>query len=412
MALGSLIGQWGGYGENLIAAAEFFIALWDCISYAALNRSDWQTSEEERRMAQIFLRSDSNWVRILVDAARAFIEAEGVDQQTARLLIKLGQRRGNLFFGTQAVSCFGLTDVRTLIGISKSEEARVGLLRDTAKTLSMKKSGVLIPAIIRYTRGPQSIFEYASTMSYRRSSKKRKHGQLSEGSQNFKCWISSNCIEVLAEFSRNMIINLNVSDFASRRAWIESLGDEVLDREEAKLYSIDYLSFDIGSPAVRYVCFLSDPAEAALFIPSSDLAYCHTKYSESIGKATDISQVTKVLRAKSIRLDKLISLLAGNCITDPMHEHSGPGRSQMSPLRAFSSAARVYKLLSNATISPNILSRPFGRAHWVPQGNTIDQNRPLEAFQGESLTRAQSFACIALLESAIHNIIHRPSNKW
>ena len=117
VAFGSVISHWTGYGEDLVSAAEFFLTLWDAVSYAAADVEGSFTSERERRMAQAFLTTKSNWMHILVESARLLIEAEGTDQQVARQLVKLGLRRGSDFLTIKLPSFFGLINFKTLFGI-------------------------------------------------------------------------------------------------------------------------------------------------------------------------------------------------------------------------------------------------------------------------------------------------------
>ena len=117
VAFGSVISHWTGYGEDLVSAAEFFLTLWDAVSYAAADVEGSFTSERERRMAQAFLTTKSNWMHILVESARLLIEAEGTDQQVARQLVKLGLRRGSDFLTIKPPSFFGLINFKTLFGI-------------------------------------------------------------------------------------------------------------------------------------------------------------------------------------------------------------------------------------------------------------------------------------------------------
>ena len=398
VAFGSVIGQWNGYGQDIIAAGEFFIALWDCINHAALHGPEF-----EKDIAQGFLTCDSNWVGILVNAARTLTEAEGVEQQTAEMLVKLGQRRGKRFLQTDASSFFGLTDNKILLGALESEEAWISLLRGITTTLGMKKSEIPIPVIIRYTQPAERGFEYASTLSDGRPSRKRKHGGLPPSSQRLKRWVSSKSVESLADYPRNTIESNKVGNWVTRREQIGSRGEEVLDREEAGIYSED--SSNIirrGPPDIKYSYFIGHQTRAALFVPSSDLKYCQTKYSDLVEDAINLHVVTKLLRSNAIRADRLIELLAYNGHYNqrlPLGKLKG-----LSSLIAFSSAARVYKLLSKATISPNILSRPFNRAHWFQEGMNLSYDTILDAFHCAPLTRAESFACIALLESGVHDI--------
>ena len=402
VAFGSIISHWTGYGEDFLSAAEFFLALWDAVSYAAANVTGSVSSEKERQTAQAFLTIKSNWMHILVEAARPLIEAEGTDQQTARQLVKLGLRRGSHFLTTKLPAFFGLTDFETLFGLLRSEEARIRLLRDIASYLLMDISGNNVQALIRYAQGPERVFDYASVFSSHHSSRKRKHGQQPTILSKPKRWIPSDSCESLADFPRHTITISKVNDGASRREQLAGIGEEILDREQAGISSKDEFILQEGSRQYKFL--IGDPAKAALFVLSSDHAYCSSKCLPLLQKEGTLRQATEMLRSNSVHIEKLTSLLAGGCCVDPENPYLGSQWSQVRSLRAFSSAARVYKLLVKATISPNVLYARFDQAHWIPKSKIMHPSDIMEAFQGEPLSRAQSFACIALLESGVHDI--------
>ena len=404
VAFGSVLSQWTGYGEDIISAAEFFLAVWDAINYAATDEMGAVTSEKERQMAQAFLTTKPNWMQILVESARPLIEAGGMEQQTARQRVKLGIRRGSRFLQIKLPSFFGLTNFETLFSVIKSEEARIRLLRDTASKFMMDRSGNPIPALIRYAHGPKKAFEYASVSSSHHTSRKRKHEELPTTSPNPKRWISSRSFESLADSPGNMIINSKVSDGASRREQLAHIREELLDREKAGILSPKKLFLHAGLPPMEYKFLIGDSAKAALFVLHDDHAYCSSKRLPLLQNASTLHQATEMLRTNSIQVERLISLLAGELSADPGNPLLGPHWSQVTSLRAFSSAARVYKLLLGATISPNVLSANFYQAHWIPASKNMESSETLRAFQGETLSPAQSFACIALLESGVHNI--------
>ncbi|KAL9617888.1 MAG: hypothetical protein Q9160_007376 [Pyrenula sp. 1 TL-2023] len=439
VVLGSIISQWTGYENSLVTAAEFFLALWDAICYGATSNEGMDMSEQERQSAQMFLDIEYNWMRILVDAARPVVESAGLEHQTAQQLIKLGQRRGSNFFCTKIPSFFGLLNVRTLISLSSSTEAWIKLLREVAAEVMTTRSDTSIPAIIRYASGAGRVFEYASVFPDLRTSNKRKRKGSSRSPSNLKRWISSKSAESLAKkgskgtgyaeqapYTRSKshptvrtteshsrrprkVTTMNVECWDSRRVQIEGLGEEVLSREEAGVSSIDEACLKVDSQSDHFVCMMGDQAVAALFIPQSYQAYYASRFRNVERQNIKTRHATEMLRSRSMHVGRLISCLNGGAEVDEgeeAHSFSSTHRQlrRTSSLRAFSSAARVYKLLSKATISPKLLSRPFNSGLWIPKGLKKLENQDLSFLQGDHLSRPQSFSCIALLESGIHNI--------
>ncbi|KAI4257517.1 MAG: hypothetical protein L6R42_005604 [Xanthoria sp. 1 TBL-2021] len=77
---------------------------------------------------------------------------------------------------------------------------------------------------------------------------------------------------------------------------------------------------------------------------------------------------------------------------------SSPERSYVSSLMACASAAKIYHLLPGATIATSILSQTMDKACWVPNWNG-DSRQPYR----HTLSRAQTFACIAMFDTGISN---------
>lgn len=402
VALGSVIGQWTGYEDDIFAAAEVFLALWDVISYAAVHETD----SRQKEMARQFLKCDSNWMRILVDAARALVESEGVEQQTARQLIKLGQRRAGEFFPTELPPFFGLTNFRTLLSIASSAEARVRFLREIAMERLNGKSNTSIPAIIRYSYEHGGPFEYATALPDLCTSTKRKRDEQSKQSPTFKRWLSSRRPESPAEFPYHVFYSCKVRDWLSRQTHVKALGEDAQDRETAGVLSLDQSHLKIGSHTENFTYVMGDRYLAALFVLQSNQTYFCGQDSRLTNNVVSVRQTTRILRSNSFRIDLLIPLLIGRAVSEEGSSGIRLSWVQVSPFKALSSAARVYKLLSTATISPKVLSTPFHKGRWVPEetGRLPNVTDIADAFGGERLTRAQSFACIALLESGIHNI--------
>ena len=407
VGLGSLFGQWSGFDVHAFDGADLFCAIWDSISRAAVDDSGVGIAPKQISLAKAFLRSNLNWMRVLVDAARVLIEAEGVERESAELLVKLGQRRGKQFLPTDIAPYFGLRDIDVLLRLLLLEEDAISLLREATAALAMKK-GDVVPVIIRYVHKSCQGYEYASTSSDSRYSRKRTRTGYPVNLPRYKRWTSSERFES-HDLRSTHVGTYEVRDWPSRRSEIENLGEIALSREEAAIKSESLHIMYVAN--VRYECFAGDPSRAALFVPDTDWRYCRLKYSALAARVFNVNHVAQILRTKQVSIERLIASLSRKVVSsldDKREYKSLQARYQISSLRAFASAERVYKLLSNVTVSPNIVSRPFHKACWVRNLQEVPEpqksSRSIDAFRGEPPSRAQSFACIALLESGVHDI--------
>ena len=399
VAFGSLVAEWGDSVNNTITQAEFFIALWECLGLAV---TDSKTSED---MASVrgFMTCDSNWMKILVQAAQTIVDGDDTEHQTVKKLVKLGQRRREQFFQPHIPPYFHLTKLKNLLPLINREEDSVNVLREAVSNLGMKYiSGATVPFLVRYTHGPKNNFEYASLSSESLTVTKGKPHETLQGAQRLQRWISVRNAESLAGFDdMDNIVMTVVDDESTRHSELEDLGEEVRSREDASIRSVRMYQISYGSPPIKYKYLLGDTKKAALFIPEESFNYVEEKYGHLFDDTISVPRVIQLLRFSSVRAHSLIELIWRVCSSTEKPS------LQALPLRALSSAARVYKLLSRASISPNILLRPFHKARWNSNKNLRyhSGNRGfLDTFRGERLTRPQSFACIAMLESGIHDL--------
>ena len=153
--------------------------------------------------------------------------------------------------------------------------------------------------MLRVQRG---FFDYASVFSSHHSSRKRKHRQQPTKLPKHKRWISTDSFESLAEHPRNTITISKVNDGTSRREKLAVIGEEILDREEAGISSKDEFTLqDLREGFRQYDFLIGDPAKAALFVLSSDRAYCSARCLPSLQKESTLRQATAMLRSNSIQ---------------------------------------------------------------------------------------------------------------
>lgn len=134
VVLGGVIGQWSRCGEDIFAAADLFIAVWDCMSYAA-HGPEVRTKKIDKHSAQRFLICSSNSMRLLANATKTLVESQGIERVTVGTLVKLDQRRRKQFMAPAFTPVFGLASFRRLAALLNDNEARIACLRGVANKL-------------------------------------------------------------------------------------------------------------------------------------------------------------------------------------------------------------------------------------------------------------------------------------
>jgi hypothetical protein len=126
----------------------------------------------------------------------------------------------------------------------------------------------------------------------------------------------------------------------------------------------------------------------------------------------ELQDVTEMLRTEKIHPPKLIQHLS---FTWPLDQ----GLFYFRSLKAFATAANIYKLLPNATVELKTISQTIGIQRWIPDlsggdfskctfiASTKLYERAFEAPEAFNLGRAQTLACLAMFENGTMNI--RPS---
>lgn len=92
----------------------------------------------------------SGWLSLLVRAVGTFLEVEGVDTETATILVKAGMRRRSSFLNPSSTieHAFGLTDCPTLLKLMSSNEEHIRFLHKIAKRCDLQGKYL----VIRYAK--------------------------------------------------------------------------------------------------------------------------------------------------------------------------------------------------------------------------------------------------------------------
>ena len=155
-----------------------------------------------------------------------------------------------------------------------------------------------------------------------------------------------------------------------------------LERSKKESTSFVELLFRAGDPDVA--CILTIHANATTRLQRAG------KGGQE-GEHLDSEHLDIILDSRSINVNRLVDWFVSDM------EKNGFD-SYILPLKACASAAEIYKLLPDATISTTILSQSLAHARWIP--SIIDsQGQELRL----TLSKAEVFACIAMFDSGICN---------
>ncbi|KAF5587122.1 serine threonine kinase [Fusarium subglutinans] len=165
VGLGSLLSQWDPRSANVAQAAECLVELW-----AFLGRNVEGFSLESAPSGGLVTADPLQvrpwqWLKMLRDAARAFLDARGVDKERAFRLLHFGRRRAEQFLSYNAslqTDFLGLLCSRTFIGSLRGTETKISYLRHWASEHVSHQEDT----VIQYTVTKPSVL---SEIRYRRS---------------------------------------------------------------------------------------------------------------------------------------------------------------------------------------------------------------------------------------------------
>lgn len=162
VTLGSLLQSWKGFDNDYCAGARFIATLW-----SFLGRAHGQGRDQFAFLSPL---RTYPWLRSLSNAAAMVLESDGLEKQTAMMLVGLGRRMGSkfLFFEDKPSipPAFGLNTVETWVSIL-STEGIIGLFRALATKIALG----IDSAIIRYSEeslSPVIIPEKVEESEYKR----------------------------------------------------------------------------------------------------------------------------------------------------------------------------------------------------------------------------------------------------
>lgn len=400
------------------------------------------------------------WLIYILVAARRFGDCEGAEIIEAQKLMNLGRRWSTFLHPLECPPpLFGLSQIRGLLAVLKSDQERVQCLRQLASHLELNGSNFFI----RYVTTKEGWIEYATVVPLERVSSKRTHdGEVKLGEllpkKNAR-WIKLYHNDlVLCNRRREdlkdipgairklkQLQELEGLGGTSRPSTFEGLdvnqGDTAIIEKLVRLQDIRELRQVIAIGQRR----LEIENRDELFLPVAEYVkdpnIRHHEPRRSIGliisESLDFMDAISQLMVKVENLhgvipqyifagDENIAALysvnklpcqkanlipgafleefftASNISPDRLYSHFASNhllRSEIACLRACAMMAEIYHLLPGATISTLIVRQSLNGAKWIPA--SVSES-PTDS--QTLLTLPQAFACVAMFESGTCNL--------
>lgn len=427
VALGSLIASWSPHGSNVKDSLKLLPIMWQsCESEIARNR--------DSKAKRTFL--EMNWLRLLAESSSQYLVSSDRDQEVLRRLINLGQRRAH-FFGRypQPITMFGLT-AAALVKIMKDEERKISLLRRLAARCKTDNDSLIIRVrrmLKTDSRTEEPTFEFATALPEEiqdsndaekkyRFKRWRERGAAPDGDSKASS-DQTNYIEDFLEYHKESI------EAAENLTWFEWDNPPNFFRNVPLAETEDQTQFARPTKAssrwkLPKRSSRSDTNKKAKTCAKFEFLYGDLNKA-ALFRRSDRDIITDDLR---VTIADITDAFLSNSIAVKLFlEHLGakwslmervPGQSfseirlessviQQS-LRTLATVVKVYRLLPNATVPLSIVSfGPLSDAQWIrPDLGLVGESdpglfpTPLLPF---SLTRPQTFSCIAMFESGGFN---------
>ncbi|KAF5234251.1 hypothetical protein FAUST_7711 [Fusarium austroamericanum] len=361
VGLGSLLYEWDLPSTTVSQAVECLVELWAflCRNVGGLG----PLSAPSRGSVQ----SDSlglqpwKWLKMLCNAARSFLDAQGVERERACRLIQFGRRRAEQFLSYDTglkTNFLGLLDSRAFIGSLRDTETKISYLRQWASRSFSDKDTVL---------------QYKVTKPAALSEKRYRYSQ------------QSTVLDVIARLEG-------------------SLPDGTTRSEETQVH------FETRPSAKGqiYILLWGKPGDAAIFVNRKE------DRGDLIGNDTPskfLSLWTLALKTDAVRPDILNQILGV-----AMREN----KDYFTALDALSIAYETFENMPGATIDPKVASHPLKDSQWyisyatsqhLLYERTREEGRKQPVIPGMTLeeclapawqtplTRCETFACIAFFDT-------------
>ncbi|KAF2232360.1 hypothetical protein EV356DRAFT_450297, partial [Viridothelium virens] len=387
VTLGSVFAGWGRYGDPMTPACRLMLSLWDFIANSGIDLIENLIARGRRRYSN-FLAKLSKHPGPMFGMANLHILlslVDGLDNKSAALQWLTTRLR---FLGDPL--------------LIRSRTNRIERDQLSPELLQPDVTAGTQPSSIDVDRAPP-----ANTSAH--NSRKRKYEDEMKGSngpnwvhlQNEHDWNSQYALEERTWIIQYIQIHREMPPFRNK------LGDNVSASALTKSMPIP------GTPV--YECIIGDPDEVAIFRSMTTLVSTLTQ--------VDMETLETFLQQKWIDPARLVTHLEN--LECKRSQNSTP---LLTSLRAFAAAADVYRIMPDAKISTAIFSKSIKNARWIPgwpqhENDQLDEDESFDEFYTPiteravndgnyasielitySLSRAQTFACIAMFEDRSVNL--------
>ncbi|KAI0128133.1 hypothetical protein F4776DRAFT_197397 [Hypoxylon sp. NC0597] len=435
VALGSLLRIWSAPRAQFELSAQWFVALWKCVSRV---KGSLQPPQ---------------WLRIIVNAAEQFIEATGTLKKELLSLIDFGYRRGRNFLtrssvNSSSVPWFGLRCRHILESLSSedAEDCAVEYMRQLAKSGGLEPDRALITY---FSTTEEDLMRKIDVHSYY-SAVARRNGMVDETDPppslsnvpdleiddiDPKAQVPSisGCGEDVELRSREGSARFRRPSSWEHRSWTSSRVSSWAERDRLKCYHLSRIE-----NSVLCDCLAILPTKLDWFPKmSTQFTKCFTDdlkiirlYITGFKDGDQRKFETAIARIRSGKSDPLVSLdeaisflkledwepnskklnplllwqyLEGLDPSDPrcwmkpvlnLMEYERKGMESISEaLKSLDFAQKLYKGLDGATVSSAIVERGIYDAKWGMRFNQVHQ-----------FTRSAVFSCIAMMETGQVNL--------
>jgi hypothetical protein len=400
VALGSFLGQWVSKFADFETAARVLVLMGDIVPNKSPHVREGQTQFSLSQVNQPYAihRVSLTWLKLLANAAQAYLTSTGLVRVEYMQLMKAGRRRYPNFIAEIPVlpPFLGLKIPKTLLSLVRDDEERIWVLRNVA----LKYGEIGYRMIIQYqSHGLRisSTLECATALPRRaqhRGQKRTRDGAESTHSKHVR-WIcgeigenDDRCKEI-SDLGEEPVVVSHASFMAcvSSREGLRWSSVPSWFRETTQVYMPEnepyhmlrthlydgvpaQLDFIIGDPNVAALYALSeDDVEASKFFTSQEVEY-------------SLSKDCILPRAFEQHINGLYSFDERSAVA-------------IHSLKALGTVVDVYKHLPDARIAIKVADTPLYRAKWVPR-MALHYVNGLASFE---LDYPRTFACIARFES-------------
>ncbi|KAA6406556.1 MAG: hypothetical protein FRX48_09611 [Lasallia pustulata] len=467
--LGCVLHGWGAAGSNTPRALAWLSQVSDILNDNAL-------TDLVKARAMVHGDANASWFNLLLLASKYYLASTGNKRTVADKLISLGRKHGRAFLGLPPTPLLGLLEHGSLINLIPTEDGKIQFLRkvaeDYAAEMKLEHHQIFIRYSRHYPEWSKTVYEYVTALPWSRGAHKRKLDDSQQPGAGHLRWLyaggdlrqlassstyyqrldlkyggqiefSLSCEPawplVPADFAQwhNMRVQTQESfeterdlftqdqckqihqEFETRRQFYSSKGEDVIRREDWLIEDFELHKMGIyfennemfnatlntgDQVHSQWFKFLyGDVDSAAIFVLEGREHLVNSV--RTVGKESD----TFYSLFESGQFD-------ANSFVNQLHARFHRANMEIDPylksLKALSTAAKVYKTFTNASVDIRVLQQRLYDAYWVrPLRRDIrsikkhnDPHETPDSLRPFTLDRASAFACVTMFESGTYNV--------